>query len=57
MKANNETIRISEQPDVDRRVYEVLRESGYSENVIQSLLSDETALDHNSQMAERPIKR
>ena len=57
MKPNNETIRISERAGEDRRVYEVLREWGYSENVIQRLLADETALDHNSQKAELQIKR
>jgi hypothetical protein len=58
MKPNNETIRISERPGDERKVYEVLREWGYSESVIQCLLSEETALDHNSQKAERDsVKR
>jgi len=57
MKPNNKAIRISERPGDYRRVYEVLREWGYSENVIRRLLADETALDHSSQRAERPMKR
>ena len=57
MKPNNEAMRISGRPGDDLKVYEVLREWGYSENVIRRLLADERALDHNSQRAERPIKR
>jgi len=57
MKPNNKAIRISERPGDNRRVYEVLREWGYSENVIRRLLADETALDHSLQRAERPMKR
>ena len=57
MKPNNKAIRISERPGDNRRVYEVLREWGYSEHVIQRLLAGETTLNHNSQKAERPIKR
>jgi hypothetical protein len=53
MKPNNETIRISERPGDDRKVYEVLREWGYSEHVIQRLLAGETTLDHNSQKAKK----
>ena len=51
----NEAIRISERPGVDRKVYEVLREWGYSENVIQRLLAEDWALDHNSQKAEKDL--
>ena len=49
MKPNNEAIRISERPGDDRKVYEVLSEWGYSENVIQRLLAE----DDNSQKAEK----
>ena len=52
MKPNNETIRLSERPGNDQKASEVLRQWGYSENVIQSLIADETALDHNSPKAE-----
>jgi len=57
MKPNNQAIKLPERTGDDRKVYEVLREWGYSENVIRRLLADETALDHSSQRAERPMKR
>ena len=43
MKPNNEAMRISDRPGEDLKVYEVLREWGYSESVIQRLLAEETA--------------
>ena len=55
MKLYNEAIRISERPGDDCRVYEVLREWGYSENIIQRLLAEQLALDHNSQKAEKDL--
>ena len=53
MKPNNEAIRIFERAGDDRKVYEVLLQWGYSENVIQRLLAEETALDQNSQRAQK----
>ncbi len=54
MKPNNGAIRISEQVGDDRKVEAVLREWGYSENVIQRLLAEEIVA-HNSQRSEEPL--
>jgi len=55
MKPNNQAIKLPERTGDDRKVYEVLREWGYSENVIQRLLAEQLALDHNSQKAEKDL--